>query len=150
MINKFENVLKLIAEKEYEKADENLGEMLNISSDKEEKEKIKTYRTFIANKLIKETGFRADVFFYLTGALNYYNDKTTEQIKKVSFEIGIKAEEGFEINNPKAEVEIKALGKTMSHLQAICYMYAGFKTFEPTMNIGVDFKEEWEEAVRFK
>ncbi len=149
MIKNFENILKLLADNEIDKADLELENMLNTENDKESIEKIKTFRTFIANKILKESGFRSDVLYYLVGALKYYAGKTKEEIQKVAFEIGQKGADGFNINDNESMIEIKALGRNLSHLQAICYMYAGFKLFEPKLDIGIDLIEEFEQAKIF-
>lgn len=122
MINNFENILKLLADNETDKADLELEEMLKSETAKEVIEKIKTFRTFIANKIFKESGFRSDCLYYLVGALNYYKGKTTQEIQKVSFEIGQKGADGLNINDNESMIEIKALGRNLSHLQAICWI----------------------------
>ncbi|HOV12694.1 MAG TPA: hypothetical protein PK771_00245 [Spirochaetota bacterium] len=146
MINNFEDILKLLAESETVKADTELERMLTFEKDEKIIEKIKSFRTFIANKILKESGFRSDVLYYLVGALNYYKGKSKQEIQKVAFEIGQKGADGLNINDNESQIEIKALGKKLSHLQAICYMYAGFKLFEPKLDIGIDLKDEFEQA----
>lgn len=149
MIKNFESILKLLADNETDKADLELGNMIKSENDKEAIEKIKSFRTFIASKVLKESGFRSDCLYYLVGALNYYKGKTKEEIQKVAFEIGQKGADGLNINDNESMIEIKALGRNLSHLQAICYMYAGFKLFELNLDIGIDLIEEYEQAKIF-
>ncbi len=150
MNNVLDNILTLLANNNYSEADLKLEEELSKKNiDLELKEKYRRLRTFVAEKTLKRKGFRNDVFIYLIGALEYYKDKKEDEIKKVAFEIGQLADKGFHINEPDAIIEIKSLGKKISHLQALCYMYAGFKIFEPELDIGIDFKNEFEQAKRF-
>ncbi len=150
MIDRFKDVLDLIVTKKYTSADKLLENMLNIEKDKDAVEKIKSFRTMIANKIMKEdSGFRSDAMYYLVGALEYYKGKSKPEIQAVAFEIGKRGDNGLDINDPEAMIKIDALGKTISHLQAICYMYAGFKLLDPQLNIGVDFKDEWKMAEMF-
>jgi len=58
---------------------------------------------------------------------------------------------GLDINDPKETHVLRASpGRAFSALELLCIMYAGFKQFEPGMDIGVDLGEEWGMAERLR
>jgi len=152
MLDRLDDVLNLMVDKKYDSADKLLANMLTTEKDADNVEKIKTFRRLIANKILKENNqFRSDAMYYLIAAKEYFKDKSKAEIQKVAFEVGKIAEvTGLDINNIDARVKVDSLGKTISHLQAICYMYAGFKQLDPLLDIGVDFSEEWNMAEMLK
>jgi hypothetical protein len=40
------------------------------------------------------------------------------------------------------------LGEKVTRLQLTCLMFSAFKAFEPTLDIGIDLKEEYNIAVK--
>ncbi len=71
-----------------------------------------------------------------------------KEVQAIAFEIGLKGQEGLDINNPQKMYQIKAMPGTFTGLQLVCYMYVGFRLFAPEMNIGVDLSEEYKTALR--
>lgn len=90
------------------------------------------------------------LFIQPTNSLGIWlGGKSLEEIREISFEIGMLGTYGLDINDPQETHVLQALpGRTFSALQLICIMYAGFKRVEPGMDIGVDLGEEWGMAER--
>ncbi|VVB63112.1 Uncharacterised protein [uncultured archaeon] len=87
---------------------------------------------------------RIDAVFYLLDAMWLFWGESLEEIREITFEIGMLGQYGLDINDPKETHVLRALpGRTLSALQLVCIMYAGFKRIEPGMDIGVDLGEEW-------
>ena len=102
----------------------------------------------IAVRGLKARGPRMDAVFFLLDAM-LFRGKSLEDIRDISFEIGMLGRHGLDINDPQETHVLRALpGRTFSALQLICIMYAGFKRIEPGMDIGVDLGEEWGMAER--
>lgn len=76
----------------------------NIAINLDESTKIagmaKDFRREIAEISLKAKGFRADAMFYCLSALQFFKDKTLEQVKQVAFEIGMKGRQGLDVNSP--------------------------------------------------
>jgi hypothetical protein len=90
-----------------------------------------------------------DAVFYLLDAMRMFSGKSLEEIKEITFEIGMLGQHGLDINDPQEMHVLRSLpGRMFSALQQVCIMYAGFKRIEPGMNIGVDLSEEWGMAER--
>jgi len=102
----------------------------------------------IAVETLKAKGFRADAVFYLLSALKLYNSMPLQEVKRVSFEIGMMGQNGLDINNPEKKYALTSLQGIFTGLQLVCYMYAGFRFFAPEMDIGVDLSEEYKTALR--
>ena len=70
--------------------------------------------------------------------------KSLEEVREITFEIGMLGQYGLDINDPEETHVLRSLpGRTFSALELVCIMYAGFKRIEPGMDIGVDLGEEW-------
>ncbi len=102
----------------------------------------------IAAKEFKSTGPRMDAVFYLLDALRIFKGKSLEEIKDISFEIGMLGRHGLDINDHSARHILRSLPGAFTALQLVCIMYAGFKQFEPGMDLGIDLSEEYEMAER--
>lgn len=102
----------------------------------------------ISVKALKAKGFRADAVFYLLSALKLYNSISLQEVRRISFEIGMMGQTGLDINNPEKKYALTSLQGIFTGLQLICYMYAGFRLFAPEMDIGVDLSEEYRTALR--
>lgn len=103
----------------------------------------------IAVRGLKARGPRLDAVFYLLDALRLFRGKSLEEIREISFEIGMLGQYGLDINDPKETHVLRALpGRFFSALELVCIMYAGFKRTEPRMDIRVDLAQEYEMAER--
>jgi tetratricopeptide (TPR) repeat protein len=103
----------------------------------------------IAVRELKARGPRMDAVFYLLDAMRLFSGKSLDEVREITFEIGLQGQYGLDINDPKETHVLRSLpGRTFSALELLCIMYAGFKRIEPGMDIGVDLSEEWEMAER--
>jgi len=102
----------------------------------------------IAYKTLKSQGPRMDVVFYILSSLEIFKGKSTQQVKDISFEIGLLGRQGFEINDPTKKFTLRTLPGEFTALQLVSIMYAGFKQFEPILDIGMDFSEEYDLALK--
>jgi tetratricopeptide (TPR) repeat protein len=107
----------------------------------------KDFRREIAEINLKAKGFRADAMFYCLSALQFFKDKTLEQVKQVAFEISMKGRQGMDINKPDKKYTLDSMGGSFTGLQLVSYMYVGFKMIDPKLDIGVDLSEEYKQAL---
>ena len=96
---------------------------------------------------LKSKGFRTDAMFYCLAALQYYDTKSLEEIRNISFEIGLKGAHGLDINNPDRKYKLNSMQGLFSGLQLVSYMYVGFKSISQETDIGIDLSEEYEIAL---
>jgi hypothetical protein len=89
-----------------------------------------------------------DVVFYILSALQIFKGKSTQKVKEISFEIGMLGRQGLEINDPTRKFTLRTLPGEFTALQLVSIMYTGFKQFEPSMDIGMDFSEEYSLALK--
>jgi tetratricopeptide (TPR) repeat protein len=101
----------------------------------------------IAFKTLMSHGPRMDVVFYILSALEIFKDKSSQQVKDISFEIGLLGRQGFEINDPTKKYTLRTLPGEFTALQLVSMMYAGFKQFEPSLDLGMDFSVEYDLAL---
>src|SRR5699024_1156906 len=77
---------------------------------------------------------------YIVDALQYFEDKSIDEIRKVGFEIGMLGRSGIDTDNPDKKYSLKSIpGKKFSGRHLLAYMYTAFKKFEPDMDTGIDF-----------
>ena len=102
----------------------------------------------IAFKTLKSHGPRMDVVFYILSALEIFKVESAQRVKDISFEIGLLGRHGFEINDPAKKFTLRTLEGEFTALQLVSMMYTGFKQFEPNLDIGMDFSEEYDLALK--
>lgn len=103
----------------------------------------------IAARKLKARGPRLDAVFYLLDAMKLFRGRSMDQVREITFEIGMLGRQGLDINDPQETHVLRSLpGRTFSALELVCIMYAGFKRIEPGMDIGLDLSEEWGMAER--
>jgi tetratricopeptide (TPR) repeat protein len=107
----------------------------------------KDFRREIAEISLKAKGFRSDAMFYCLSALQFFKDKTPEQVKQVAFEIGMKGRQGMDINNPDKKYTLDSMDGSFTGLQLVSYMYVGFKMIDPKLDTGLDLSEEYKQAL---
>ena len=93
-------------------------------------------------------GIRPEVVKYCIDALEAYAKMGKEKMQAVTMEIALLGREGLDVNNPAPKYTMKGLAGQFSGLQLLAYMYVGFKQIQPTLDTGVDFSREYEEARR--
>jgi len=93
-------------------------------------------------------GDSSDAFKYCLDALRRFQGKTREEIFKVASEIGLLGTSGIDYTTSGKSYTLKTLpGETFTGLQLLCLMYVGFKTIEPALDTGLDFKDAYEMAL---
>jgi hypothetical protein len=73
--------------------------------------------------------------------------KTLDEVREITFEIACRGSTVWTSTNPKRPMSCGRCRGGPSPPWSFC-AYAGFKQFEPGMDIGVDLGEEWEMAMR--
>jgi tetratricopeptide (TPR) repeat protein len=107
----------------------------------------KDFRREIAQISLKGKGFRPDAMFYCLSALQFFKDKSLDQVRQVAFEIGMKGREGMDINHPDKKYTLDTMDGSFTGLQLVSYMYVGFKMIDPKKDIGLDLSEEYKQAL---
>ena len=92
--------------------------------------------------------FNHAVMWYCLAAIQYIDDLTNNEIREIGFEIGMKGRKGFDMDNPDKQYYIKSLGKEMSGLEAVSWMYVTWQNIDKNQDIGIDFKDEYETALK--
>lgn len=140
------HIYKII--EEYEKADEFFRKVLTLEAPENLKDLAKDGLREIAISNLKSKGFRIDAVFYLLAALQLFEQKRDEEVRNISFEIALKGREGLDINNPQKKYRIKLLDGEYTGLQLVCYMYAGFKRINHSLDVGIDLAKEYQFAMK--
>jgi tetratricopeptide (TPR) repeat protein len=133
---------------EYEKADEFFRKVLILDAPENIKDLAKDGLREIAISNLKSKGLRIDAVFYLLAALQLFKQKQDEEVRNISFEIALKGREGLDINNPQKKYRIKLLEGEYTGLQLVCYMYAGFKRIDHSLDVGIDLSKEYQFAMK--
>ncbi len=121
-------------------------ELVELGTPPEFVELAKTALREIAVGTVKENGFRTDAMFYCLGAMEIFENMEKKDIQKIAFEIGIKGNDGLDINDPSKKYTLNSLSGDFSGLQLLSYMYVGFKVIAPTENVGIDLSREYNMA----
>lgn len=122
--------------KDFKKADQYYNEVLKMNAPANLKNLAKDSLREIAVGHLKAKGFRMDAVFHLLSALKLFEKKSEKRIRDITFEIGLKGQSGFDINNPDKRYTLKTLQGEFTGLQLVCYMYVGFKRIEPSVDKG--------------
>ena len=133
---------------DYEKADKYYKEVLRLDAPENIKSLAKDSLREIAVNRFKSKGIRIDAVFYLLGALQRFEPKTEQGIRDITFEIALKGSSGLDINNPEKKYTLNSMEGEFTGLQLVCYMYAGFKEIDPSVDIGMDLSDEYSLALR--
>jgi tetratricopeptide (TPR) repeat protein len=96
---------------------------------------------------LKVKGFRTDAMFYCVHALGLFEKIGQAETKKITFEIGLKGQQGLDINDPSKKYTLNSLEGVFTGLQLVSYMFVGFKRIAPGMDVGIDLSEEYEMAL---
>jgi len=111
------------------------------------KDEVKKYLTKIAEKELKSKGIRLDAVFYMLNALKLFEDKSFEEIRMISSEIGLKGQKGLDINDPSKKYSLSLIEGEFTGLELICIMYVGFKQIAPNLDMGIDLSDEYDTAM---
>ena len=87
------------------------------------------------------------VIMYCLSALQYFEDKNLSEIQKVGFEIAMLGRQGIDPSKTEKKYHLDSIpGKEFTGLQLLAYMYAAFQVIDPFLDIGMNFKKEYETA----
>ena len=87
--------------------------------------------------------------WYLLDALERFDGMTGEEIKTLSFEIGILGSSGLDYASPDQKYTLRNCpGEKFSGLQLMCLMYAGFSRFAPEQNLSMDLEAPFRTALQ--
>jgi len=87
--------------------------------------------------------------WYFLDALERFDKMTKEEIREISFEIGMLGSTGLDYSSPDEKYTLRSLpGKKFSGLHLMCIMYVGFKRIAPEKDIGIDLNEPYIAALQ--
>ncbi|UFX83352.1 tetratricopeptide repeat protein [Candidatus Absconditicoccus praedator] len=119
---------------EYENVDNFKSDYFDIIKDYKDKGKI------------DESEINMAIVMYCVGAIQYLENLDFEKIKEIAFEIGMKGAGGISYGDD-TQYELKSIpGKKFTGYQLLAYMYVSWKIIEPTMDVGLDYSQEYELA----
>jgi hypothetical protein len=86
---------------------------------------------------------------YCLGALQFFKDKSRDEIFQVVSEIAVIGENGLDYSNPDTVYTLNTIpDKPFSGLQMIAYMFVGFKRVNPHLDIGMDLRDAYSAALQ--
>jgi Tfp pilus assembly protein PilF len=89
----------------------------------------------------------AAVTMYCLSALQHFEGMELSEIQKVGFEIGLLGRQGIDSSNHDKKYTLKSIpDKEFTGLQLLVYMYAAFQVIDPFLDIGLNFKKEYDVA----
>lgn len=87
------------------------------------------------------------VIMYCVDALNTFRGMSTEEVKKVAFEIGLLGTTGINPSDKERRFNLGSLpGKKFTALQLLAFMYVSWKLVKPDLDTGLNFEKEYEAA----
>lgn len=114
-------------------------------------EQARQERTKLAQKSLRGNvsgGFRPDVMMYILGALETFKEVGDVKRQEIVLEVAIKGQSGLDINDSEQKYTLRTLPGKFSGLHLLAIMYTGFQQFDPTADVGADFKAEYEMALK--
>lgn len=135
----------------FAEADDVLKRTINLAPYSGVAEHCKQLRTKIAvmgmrDKGIGDGGLRMDVVMYCLGAIQKFEQFGPEKMKEIVFEIALLGRNGLDINDPEPKYTLQTLPGKFSGLQLSAYLYVGFQRIDPSIDVGVDYSEEYRMA----
>lgn len=89
------------------------------------------------------------IIMHCLGAIERFEPMSSEEIKGVSFEIGLLGVHGIDYSKSETRYSLKSIpGEQFSGLQLLSLMYVGFKKIDPTLDAGVDFQNAYDIALQ--
>lgn len=130
------------------KADEAYERAIEIDEYSKIAELARAARSQLAHSTFRARGGgeRPDAVMYCLGALERFEQMSTDQVRQVGFEIAILGQGGLDVNDPAQKYRLKSLPGPFSGLHLVCLMYVAFKQFAPEQDVGFDLGKEYEEA----
>lgn len=110
-------------------------------------------RTRIAHKNLRSNsvgGIRPDVMMYIVEALNTFKSVGSKKRQEIAVEVAMKGQSGLNINDPSQKYTLASLPGEFSGLHLLAIMYTAFQQIDPNLDIGADFKKEYELALKMQ
>jgi hypothetical protein len=86
--------------------------------------------------------------WFLLDALKRYASMDVEQVRAITFEIGMLGRSGLDYASPEKKYTLRTLpDETFSGLHLMCLMHAGFKRIAPDLDSGMDLDEPFLQAL---
>ena len=89
---------------------------------------------------------RPDAVMYCLSALERFEKLSTEEVQRISFEIGMLGTKGFEINDPEQQYQLRSIPGKFSGMELVCIMYVGFQRIAPDYAPSMDLSAEYAAA----
>lgn len=134
--------------KDVENASKFYRQLLGISPDPRFQDMARDRLSILAINIVKLKGFRMDIVYYMLKALSMFNDGSEDFIRRLTFEISVKGQNGFDINNPTKTYTLDSLSGEFTGLQLISYMYVGFQMVDDGLDTGIDLRDEYRTALK--
>jgi len=138
----------LESQERYHEADEIYQAIIKAAGHTDLGNLAKEGRTRIAHALLRRAGDdRPDVVMYCLGALERFENMSQEEIGNIGREIAILGMKGLDINDPSTKYTLQSLPGEFSGLHLVSIMYAAFAQTSPGTDVGIDFWNEYAQAV---
>ena len=117
-----------------------------FGTDEKDPIKEKKMETFLESQ--KEIGLNMAVVMFMGGALQFFEDKSKEEIKKIAFEIAMQGTQGYDPNIKNYKLS-SIPNQTFSGYQILAYYYISWSIAIPEMlgQLQLPFDEEYKLAL---
>jgi tetratricopeptide (TPR) repeat protein len=139
--------LALNENKNTEEAEKLLRKIVEKNTNEQITELARRELSKIAMDTYKSKGLRMDAVMYMVSAMKKYKSMSKDEVKRITFEIGMLGRKGLDINDPEKKYELNSMKGEFSGIELLCYMYVGFKIIDQNVNIGADLDSEYEAAL---
>lgn len=148
---KLNDYFELIGENQHRKRS-NIDDFIDdlnenpFGTDEKDPVKEKKMETFLDSQ--KEIGLNMAVVMFMGGALQFFEDKSKEEIKKIAFEIAMQGTQGYDPNVKNYKLS-SIPNKTFSGYQILAYYYVSWTIAIPEMlsQLQLPFDEEYKLAL---
>ena len=132
-----------------EDADEAYRQVVAIDEFSDSAKLAKKQLSFLAQVGFKRRGGRLgrpDAVMYCLSALERFAKLPEEEVRRISFEVGMLGTKGFEINDPEQQYQLRSIPGKFSGMELVCIMYVGFQQFAPDCPPNFDLSAEYAAA----
>ncbi|MBF4473060.1 tetratricopeptide repeat protein [Flavobacterium sp. HJJ] len=147
---KLGNYFELVGEKQYRKRkniDDFIGDLEKDPFGVNENDPVneKEMKTFLENQ--EDLGLNMAVVMFMVGALEFFERKSEDEIKKIAFEIAMQGTQGYDPNIKNYKLS-SIPNKTFSGYQILAYYYVSWSIGIPEMlsQLQLPFDEEYKLA----
>lgn len=148
---KLTEYFELIGENQYRKrsnVDDFIDDLNENPFGSEEKDPIKEKKMEAFLEKQKELGLNMAVVMFMGGALEFFADKSKDEIKKIAFEIAMQGTQGYDPNVKNYKLS-SVPNKSFSGYQILAYYYVSWSIAIPEMlaQLQLPFDEEYKLAL---